>query len=236
MINQIKPLAEEFMSYCQKKHGFEKPPVMNFIEDEENGNNPLGKTAYYDPQEQSITLYITNRHPKDILRSLAHELTHHLQNLRGEFDNIGELGEDYAQTDEHMRKMEFEAYASGLDVRDFEHDRKNRLQKESNNMNDKIKALLRKIIKETINEIPTIEENEEENELTEEEGAIIDSVLSETDEEAVNEEEEVVSEEEEIEETFSVDTPEKEVTLYEARFSSRNSKVFERLLNKWTKK
>jgi len=243
MINQIKPLAEEFMSYCQKKHGFEKPPAMNFIEDEENGNNPLGKTAYYDPREQSITLYITNRHPKDILRSLAHELTHHLQNLRGEFDNIGELGEDYAQTDEHMRKMEFEAYASGLDVRDFEHDRKNRLQKESSNMNDKIKALLRKIIKETISEIPTIEKGEKENELTEKEGAIIDSILSETDEEETLEEneEETLDEEasentDENTENTKVQTPEQENTIYENRFTSRDNKLFERLLNKWTKK
>lgn len=286
MIDDIKPLAEEFMSYCQKKHGFEKPPVMNFIEDEENAMDPMGKTAYYDPQKQEITLYITNRHPKDILRSLAHELTHHLQNLRGEFDNIGELGEDYAQTDDHMRKMEFEAYASGLDVRDFENDRKKALQKESSNMSTSIKSLLRKIIKEVLDENKVEEgflsdmfgrkeeEDEEyvkdpkdprthlnrygdpiwpdgsprlhskswrpdEEELTEEEEALLDSVLNETEEETLEENEEETLEEEastDTEETTKVQTPEQENAIYESRFTSRDNKLFERLLNKWAKK
>ena len=59
-------------------------------------------------------LYIDGRHPKDIIRSLSHELVHHAQNCRGEFDeseNIGETG--YAQKDPHLRKMEGEAYLLG---------------------------------------------------------------------------------------------------------------------------
>ena len=235
MINNIKPLAEEFMSYCQKKHGFKHPPVINFIEDEENAKNPLGKTAFYNPQEKSITLYITSRHPKDILRSLAHELTHHLQNIRGEFDNIGELGEDYAQTDEHMRNMEIEAYASGLDVRDFEHDRKKALQKESNKMNDKITSLLKKIIKETISEISETESEEniaESGEETLEENE--EETLEESEEETITEEEEL--EEDRFEENSKVQTPEHENAIYESRFTSRDNKLFERLLNKWAKK
>ena len=60
MINVIKPLAEEFMSHCQNKYGFEHPPKMNFIDDQDNAKDPLGKTAHYDPQDQSITLYIAS--------------------------------------------------------------------------------------------------------------------------------------------------------------------------------
>ena len=152
MINTIKPLAEEFMSHCQKKYGFKHPPKINFVDDGENAQDPLGKTAHYDTQDKSITLYITNRHPKDILRSLAHELTHHLQNLRGEFDDVGELGEGYAQNDEHMRNMEIEAYASGIDVRDWA-DSKNNIQKENKTMNAKQEALLRALIKEQIKKV-----------------------------------------------------------------------------------
>jgi hypothetical protein len=152
MINTIKPLAEEFMSHCQKKYGFKHPPKINFVDDGENAQDPLGKTAHYDTQDKSITLYITNRHPKDILRSLAHELTHHLQHLRGEFDDVGELGEGYAQSDEHMRKMEIEAYASGIDVRDWA-DSKNNIQKENKTMNAKQEALLRALIKEQIKKV-----------------------------------------------------------------------------------
>jgi len=152
MINTIKPLAEEFMSHCQKKYGFKHPPKINFVDDGENAQDPLGKTAHYDTQDKSITLYITNRHPKDILRSLAHELTHHLQHLRGELDDVGELGEGYAQSDEHMRKMEIEAYASGIDVRDWA-DSKNNIQKENKTMNAKQEALLRALIKEQIKKV-----------------------------------------------------------------------------------
>lgn len=149
MINIVKPLAEEFMSHCQNKYGFAHPPKINFVDDVENAKDPMGRTAHYDPQNKSITLYITNRHPKDILRSLAHELTHHLQNLRGEFDEIGELGEGYAQNNEHMRNMEIEAYASGIDVRDWE-DSKNNIQKENISMNNKEIALLRKLVEQQV--------------------------------------------------------------------------------------
>jgi thioredoxin-related protein len=36
-------------------------------------------TGYYDPNDKEIVLYVTDRHPKDVLRSLAHELIHHKQ-------------------------------------------------------------------------------------------------------------------------------------------------------------
>ena len=34
-------------------------------------------------------MYITDRHPKDILRSFAHEMIHHMQNMQGRLGNIG---------------------------------------------------------------------------------------------------------------------------------------------------
>jgi hypothetical protein len=81
----------------------------------------LGKTAYYDPNEQKVVLYITGRHPKDVMRSLSHELVHHTQNLRGDFDNVQAMGDGYAQNDAHLREMEREAYEMGnLCFRDWE--------------------------------------------------------------------------------------------------------------------
>jgi hypothetical protein len=82
----------------------------------------LGKTAQYDPQDFKITVYVTGRHPKDILRSFSHELVHHKQNCEGCFNNIeGEMGEGYAQKNEHLREMEREAYLEGnLALRDWE--------------------------------------------------------------------------------------------------------------------
>ena len=86
-----------------------------------NAANPLGKTAFYDPQAKSVTVYTTNRHPKDVMRSLSHELVHHKQNCDGQFENVSEMGEGYAQNDDHLRGMEREAYEVGnLCFRDWE--------------------------------------------------------------------------------------------------------------------
>ncbi len=59
-------------------------PSVQFINnDEENAQDILGTTAYYEPQGRCIVLYTKGRHPKDILRSFAHEMIHHMQNLEG---------------------------------------------------------------------------------------------------------------------------------------------------------
>ena len=80
------PLIKQFLPYAQEKMGFERPPRLFLRSDATNASNPLGKTAYYDPEGQSVTLYVSERHPKDIMRSLSHELVHHTQNCRGEFE------------------------------------------------------------------------------------------------------------------------------------------------------
>ncbi len=92
-----------------------------FQSDPSNADVLLGKTAHYDPQNFEVYLYVDKRHPKDILRSLSHELVHHAQNCRGDFANAGDTSPGYAQRDPHMRKMEREAYTKGnLIFRDFE--------------------------------------------------------------------------------------------------------------------
>jgi len=121
MIDVIKPLIKQFLPFAQERMGFDKPPRLFVRRDEQNAQNPLGKTAYYDPSARSVTLYITGRHPKDVMRSLSHELVHHTQNCNGEFDNVGEMGDGYAQNDAHLREMERQAYEIGnLCFRDWE--------------------------------------------------------------------------------------------------------------------
>jgi hypothetical protein len=154
MIDTLKPLIKQFMPFARERFGFTKPPRMFLKQDQENARNPLGKTAYYDPDEMSITLYISGRHPKDIMRSLAHELVHHTQNCNGKFNHVSDMGEGYAQNDEHLREMEREAYEQGnLCFRDWEDSIKNtiyfeHLQKGVNKMstkkwkNNELKGLL----------------------------------------------------------------------------------------------
>ena len=109
------------MPFAQEKMGFDRPPKLFLRQDQQTGDDPMGKTGFYDPQNEAITIYISNRHPKDIMRSLAHELQHHTQKCNGDFDNIQNMGEQgYAQADPHLRTMEIQAYQASIVFRDWE--------------------------------------------------------------------------------------------------------------------
>jgi Zn-dependent peptidase ImmA (M78 family) len=96
------------------------PRVILKKTDNQHLNEILAPTAYYSPDEKLIALYITNRHPKDILRSLAHELIHYKQDERGDLTNI-KTKPGYAQESEYMRDLEKEAYLEGnMMFRDWE--------------------------------------------------------------------------------------------------------------------
>ena len=106
---------------AKEKYDIQQAPKLFLRQDEENADMLFGKTAYYDPSSQTIVVYITNRHPKDILRSYCHELIHHVQNERGDLKMSDSTSPTYAQDDDHLRKMEMEAYLKGnLLLRDFE--------------------------------------------------------------------------------------------------------------------
>ena len=78
--------------------------------DSENAKDFFGKTAYYDPNTQTIVLYTEGRHPKDIVRSYAHEMVHHTQNLEG---RIGNIQTTDTTSDEDLDAIEREAYLNG---------------------------------------------------------------------------------------------------------------------------
>ena len=76
----------------------------------ENAKNFFGRTAYYDPNTQEIVLYTEGRHPKDIVRSYAHEMVHHTQNLEGRLGNIQTTD---TTADKELDAIEREAYLKG---------------------------------------------------------------------------------------------------------------------------
>jgi phosphopantetheine adenylyltransferase len=83
---QLKALTE-FM--LDKGMNIKPLPKVKFVEDDfENAKNFLGKTAYYDPNQRVIVLYTMDRHPKDVMRSFAHEMIHHMQNCDNRLGNI----------------------------------------------------------------------------------------------------------------------------------------------------
>jgi len=138
MIEIISPMIKQFLPFAQKRMGFSQPPKLFLRGDDKNAQNPLGKTAYYDPGQKSITVYVTGRHPKDVMRSISHELVHHAQNCRGEFDKPHQMGDGYAQNDKHMREMERQAYEIGnMCFRDWEDGLKNTIYLEHLQKGDK---------------------------------------------------------------------------------------------------
>ena len=120
-VYHLEQFVDDFFPYSQKQLGFDKPATIRFESDQDNAGVMLGKTAYYDPEAMEVVLYTDGRHPKDVMRSLSHELVHHAQNCRGDFTGQNSTGAGYAQKDPHLRKMEREAYTKGnLIFRDFE--------------------------------------------------------------------------------------------------------------------
>ena len=118
---EYKQSFGDLYGVAKNKFNIQQAPKLILKKDEENAGKLFGKTAYYDPNESTIVIFITNRHPKDILRSFCHEMIHHVQNERGDL-NMGDASSPtYAQDDKHMRNMEKEAYLEGnLLLRDFE--------------------------------------------------------------------------------------------------------------------
>ena len=120
-ISGFEDMIQSLVSFSQNRFGFKKPPLIFLDSDSANASNLLGKTAYYDPERMAVHVYTNNRHPKDIMRSISHELVHHNQNCQGNLEGNHYSGEGYAQKDPHMRKMEKEAYLQGnMCFRDWE--------------------------------------------------------------------------------------------------------------------
>ena len=177
-LSKLEPHVQSMYDYFDQKKGFNKPPTMVFDSDHDNQANILGKTAYYDPDSLQIHIYSDGRHPKDMLRSIAHELIHHQQNLEGRLNVGGYHGEGYYLENKELKKLEQEAMLEGNAVmREWE----DTIKKENNQMslkewkNNELNTLLLKkfgILKEsdgeTLEEEEVIEEENIEEEVVEE--------------------------------------------------------------------
>ena len=86
------------------------PKLIMVDDDSENANDILGKTAYYNPGDCSITLYTLNRHPKDVLRSYAHEIIHRMQDNEGRLNNVNTTNTNEGG---ELLDLEKEAYEKG---------------------------------------------------------------------------------------------------------------------------
>ena len=104
----VRSLAE-FMSKRIKLRPFPKIRLSNRNQGE---GNVFIKTGWYDPESREVMLLINQRHPKDVLRSLAHEFVHHYQNLEGRLSYGAYSGQEIIN-DEKLMELEKEAYLKG---------------------------------------------------------------------------------------------------------------------------
>jgi hypothetical protein len=110
-INLKREIAKLTKHMIDKGMNIQPLPKLVFKNgDSENAKQFLGKTAYYDPNSQSIVLYTEGRHPKDIVRSFSHEMVHHTQFLE---DRLGEVSTTNTMEDDNIDKLEQEANLKG---------------------------------------------------------------------------------------------------------------------------
>lgn len=69
------------------------------------------KTGYYSPDERKVVVFTDGRHPKDVLRTVAHEFIHHMQNLQNPDKDWGTGGD--LEEDSRLRSIEGEAFLLG---------------------------------------------------------------------------------------------------------------------------
>lgn len=124
---------EALYEFMASELNIKEKPEIELKHDEENAKDFYGKTAYYDPQEKKICLYVSGRHSKDIARSFAHELIHHMQNETeplGDEDLHATSEVGYAQKNPKLNKMEEEAFTKGnMLFRKFTDQRKMAMEK-----------------------------------------------------------------------------------------------------------
>jgi hypothetical protein len=110
-IDILEKIAELTNYMRDKGYNIDPVPSIELVGDDvDNAEKFLGKTAYYDPINKSITLYTYGRHPKDIVRSYAHEMIHHIQNLE---DRLGDVSTTNTLEDDHINDLEKEANLKG---------------------------------------------------------------------------------------------------------------------------
>ena len=107
-----EPYIKSLMIFFNKKYNIKPYPTIKLSNLNQGENELLIKTGYYDPSQNMIKLFIHNRHIKDVLRSLSHELVHHYQNLENRLGADDYSGQEIIHDDKLM-KLEEEAYLKG---------------------------------------------------------------------------------------------------------------------------
>lgn len=93
-------------------NGYTSRPFPKIILDNSEQDGVFIKTGYFDPEKNGIRLFINGRHPKDVLRTCAHELIHWKQQVDGVIEKSGYSGDKITE-DKNLIRLEAEAYLKG---------------------------------------------------------------------------------------------------------------------------
>jgi len=99
MEKEKREMIFDFVKFCSKELGIEDKKHTVYIMSK-RGGEPIVTTAAYDPQNKKCYVYGKNRAFVDICRSVAHEMTHMMQDFNGDLvgliKDVGGFHEDQA--------------------------------------------------------------------------------------------------------------------------------------------
>lgn len=85
-----RELMKKFIDFTTEYLDIQTPLKIKLTKDRED----VVTTAYYNIEDRVACVYIKDRAIMDIMRSLAHEMVHHLQNERGDLTDALSDGAD----------------------------------------------------------------------------------------------------------------------------------------------
>lgn len=109
--------------------GYMRKPYPKIVLEHKKQDGVFINTGYYNPSNKEIHLFVEGRHPKDVLRSCAHEIIHHNQNMEGRL-KTGDYNGELITEDKKLKKLEAEAFLKGnLLFREWTETEKKRLNR-----------------------------------------------------------------------------------------------------------
>lgn len=105
-----KPYMKSLAKYMVN-NGYTRKPLPIVVLNDKKQNGVFISTGKYIPSDKVVVLYINGRHPKDVLRSLAHELIHHKQFVDG--DLTEDMCSERITDSKSVIPFEKEAYLNG---------------------------------------------------------------------------------------------------------------------------
>lgn len=95
------PMLTSFVDFASDKLGIKSKPGVRYKDESDDYNS----FAAYNPSKNELSVQTKNRHPMDVMRSVAHELVHHWQKENGK------IGKDIAKEGSTGSPQENEANA-----------------------------------------------------------------------------------------------------------------------------